>query len=405
MARPSDGTYVGEINSYHLGMTVHVEDALEEAWQQGRSGGDIYERKAAMDALLTEPYTGSTALPSGDTAKIDAILYELAANIYIAPVDATATFDPTKKSQPFTITDEAVGRYLDVESIKDQVYAMVAEMETGVVLIEPKTLYPTYTRAYWEERTALIASAYTTISSTSAEGRNKNIERASALINGTIIEPGHTFSFNNVVGPRTEDNGFYKAIEYAYNKQVEGYGGGVCQVSSTLYWAAVRANLDIVKREQHSLEVNYTEFGYDATVNYDGKKIDFIFKNSTDSPIYIITKVMKQPKEDKNHYRVICEIYGKPLEDGVTYDIVAITTEVPMPEGTVLPDKKAEHVIYTDETYVVEKGSIGYEVDSYKVKYVNGEEVERTFLYHDTYAAVQPVTYVGVSERPLDEIN
>lgn len=395
------GEYVGEINSYHLGMTVHVDDALEEAWQQGRINGEFEERKAAMDALAANPYHGSTALPSSDTAAIDRILNEIAANIYIAPVDATWDFNE-ELTNPFQFTDEVNGRYLDVESIKAQVYDMVSRMETGVILIEPTTLYPTYTRAYLESRMALIASAYTPISSTSEEGRNLNIERACDLINGTVIEPGKTFSFNGVVGPRSKNNGFHKAIEYAYSKQVEGYGGGVCQVSSSIYWAAVRANMEIVKREQHSLEVGYTTFGFDATVNYEGRKIDFVFRNNTDSPIYIITKVVRRPKVDKNHNLVLCEIYGVPLEAGVTYDIVAVTTEVPIPEPTVVPDTKAEHVIYTDETFTVE-GSVGYEVDSYKVKYLNGEEVERTFLYHDTYKVVQPVTYVGVSERPLEE--
>ena len=396
----SIGEYVGEINSYHLGMTVHVDDALEEAWRQGHTGQTAQERKAEMDALLTSPYTVSTALPSSDTAAIDSILNEIAMNIYLAPVDAACYFDP-EKTNPFEITDEANGRYLNVESIKAQVYDMVSRMEKGVILIEPTTLYPTYTRAYWESRTALIASAYTPISSTSEEGRNKNIERACDLINGSIIEPGKTFSFNGIVGPRTKNNGFHKAIEYAYSQQVEGYGGGVCQVSSTIYWAAVRANMEIVKREQHSLKVGYTTFGFDATVNYDGRKIDFVFRNNTESPIYVITKVVRRPKVDKDHNLVLCEIYGVPHEEGVTYDIVAVQTEVPIPEATVVPDKKAEHVIYTDESFT-QPGAVGYEVDSYKVKYVNGAEVERTFLYHDTYKAVQPVTYVGVSERPLD---
>ena len=80
-----------------------------------------------------------------------------------------------------------------------------------------------------------------------------------------------------------------------------------------------------------------------------------------------------------------------------------IPPEVPIPEATVTPDKKAEHVIYTDETFTV-AGRIGYEVDSYKIKYVNGEEVERIHMYHDTYKAVAPVIYTGVSERPLPTV-
>ncbi len=394
------GQYMGEINSYHLGMTVHVDDALNEAWAQGHTGATTEERKAAMDALLVTPYHTSTALPSGDNAAVDRILNEIAAQEYIPAVDAYAQFDP-KLTNPFTITPEVNGKYLDVQSIKAQVYDMVSRMESGTITIAPTTLYPAITQADVARQTALIGTHYTPISTTSTENRNKNIERACDLINGTVVNPGETFSFNGVVGARSKKNGFYTAIEYAYGKQVEGYGGGVCQVSSTIYVAAVRANMTITKREQHSLEVNYTQFGYDATVNYEGRKIDFVFRNTTNSPVYVITKVVKRPKVDKKHYLVLCEIYGAALEEGVTYDIATQVTEVPVPEEVLtVPDEKAEHVTYTDEMFTV-PGKIGYEVDSFKVKYVAGTEAERTPLYHDTYKPVQTVTYVGITERPL----
>lgn len=399
----SGGEYVGEINSYHLGLTVHVDDALNEAWAQGHSSNSASERKNAMDALLVTPYTGSTALPSGDTAAIDRILGEIAQGVYIAPQDATASFNPLY-TNPFEITPETVGRELDVESIKEHVYDMVSRMESGTIVLETKPLYPNYTAADLQNITTLIGSHYTSISTTSTEERNLNIERACDLINGTVIMPGESFSFNGVVGPRTKKNGFHIATVYEYGKEEQGYGGGVCQVSSTIYVAAVRANLEITKRSQHGLIVGYTDLGLDATVNYDGRKIDFAFKNNTGSPIYIITKVMKKPQIDKKRYLVICEIYGTALEPGVTYDLIATQTEVPIPEATIVPDKEAAHVIYVDDVPYTEPGRIGYEVDSYKIKYVNGTEVERTHMYHDTYAPVQPITYVGVSERPISTI-
>ena len=398
------GEYIDEINSYDLGMTVHVDGALNDAWIPGHTGATYEERKASMDALLKTPYHTSTALPSGDTAAIDRILYEIADKVYIPAVDATAIFDPTVNlANPFSITPEVVGRYLDIQSIKAQVYDMVSRMESGTITIEPTPLYPAVTAEAIMKQTTLIGSHYTKISTTSTPNRDINIKRAAELINGTVIEPGKIFSFNGVVGPRTKKNGFEKATVYSYGKEEEGYGGGVCQVSSTMYVAAVRANLEITKRTQHGLVVGYTDLGLDATVNYDGKKIDFAFRNNTDSPIYIITKVMKKHYVDKNHYLVICDIYGPALEEGVTYDLVATQVEVPIPEPTTVPDKKAEHVVYTDETYT-EPGRIGYEVDSYKVKYVNGEKVEETHMYHDSYAVVQPIIYTGVSERPLPTI-
>lgn len=398
------GEFVDEINSYDLGMTVHVDDALNDAWLQGHTGATYEERKDAMDALLQTPYTTSTALPSGDTEAIDRILYEIADKVYIPAVDASAVFDPSVNlASPFSITPEVVGRYLDIQSIKAQVYDMVSRMESGTITIEPTPLYPAVTAEIIMQQTTLIGSHYTKISTTSTPNRDTNIKRAVELINGTVIEPGEIFSFNNVVGPRTKKNGFELATVYSYGKEDEGYGGGVCQVSSTMYVAAIRANLEITKRTQHGLVVGYTDLGLDATVNYEGRKIDFAFRNNTDSRIYIITKVMKKPYVDKNHYLVICDIYGPALEAGVTYDLVATQVEVPIPEPTTVPDKKAEYVIYTDETYT-EPGRIGYEVDSYKVKYVNGEKVEETHMYHDTYEVVQPIIYTGVSERPMPTV-
>ncbi len=399
------GEYMGEINSYHLGMTVHVDDALNEAWQQGHTGATAREKKAAMDALLETPFHTSTALPSGNTADVDRILGEIAASVYIPAQDAyIAEFNPhTGLAHPFTIAEESIGRELDVESIKTQMYDMVSRMESGTIIIEPTPLYPEYTKAQLEQATTLIATHYTKISTTSTPERNANIKRACELITGKVVMPGESFSFNGVVGKRSKANGFQIATVYEYGKEEQGYGGGICQVSSTMYVAAVRANLEITKRSQHGLVVGYTDLGLDATVNYDGRKIDFAFRNNTSSPIYIVTKVMKKPQIDRTRDLVICEIYGQALEAGVTYDLVATQTELPIPEATMVPDKKAEHVIYSDETHTV-AGRIGYEVDSYKIKYVNGEEVERTHMYHDLYEPVAPVIYTGVSERPITTI-
>ncbi|MBR6668394.1 MAG: VanW family protein [Clostridia bacterium] len=395
----STGEYVGEINSYHLGMTVHVDGALNDAWAQGHTGTTA-DRKAAMDTLQVTPYYGSTALPSGDTQAIDRVLGEIARIVYVAPKDAVAHFNPLY-TNPFQIEEEVVGCELDVTSIKGQVYDMVARMESGTIVLQTKPIYPQYTKADLESVTTLISTHYTPISTTSTEERNLNIKRACELINGYVVMPGESFSFNGVVGARSKKNGFHLATVYNYGKEEPGYGGGVCQVSSTIYVAAVRANLEITKRSQHGLVVGYTDLGLDATVNYDGRKIDFAFRNNTSSPIYIITKVMRKPKIDKSRDLVICEIYGAAMEPGVTYDLVATQTEVPIPEPTIVPDKEAAYVIYVDDPPYTEPGRIGYEVDSYKVKYVNGQEVERTHMYHDSYPAVQPITYVGVNERPI----
>ena len=394
------GQLVHRFTAADLGMTVDVNDALAEAWEHGHGSTNVDERKASMDALLTEPYYGYTAQPSGDTSVVSRILNELAAGAYRAPQDATAVFLPDYRSYPFEFTPEVYGRYLDVEPIKAQISAMVDSMESGSIELVPTTIAPKVTEAQLRQQRTLRGKATTEISSTSKPERTANIERAFELINGYVIQPGKSFSFNGVVGQRTAANGFHKAIEYAYGSEREGYGGGVCQASTTVYLAAVRADMTITHREPHSDAVGYTKYGLDATVNLDGKKIDLTFKNNSASDVYVMTYMVRSG----GHWVCHVDIYGEALPEGVTYDLLAETVEVlPAPvDPEYIEDKKGEHVLYVDDEPVLKRSaSNGCIVETFKVKYVNGKEVDREYVARDTYKAKSQQFYVGVKDRPL----
>lgn len=390
---------VRRITAADLGMTVNVHEALEAAWAPGHSSISPAVRKSEMDALLSEPYSGYTALPSGDTTVVDRILDELAAIMYKQPQDAYVSgFDPAAHSYPFEIVPEVVGSYLDVAPVKQQIYDMVARMESGTIRLTPYAVYPAVTEQMLRSERTLLGTALTEISTTSTEGRTANIQRAFELINGTTLKPGDSFSFNGIVGARSAKNGFHLAIEYAYGQEREGYGGGVCQASTTIYLAAVRANMTITKREPHSDKVNYTDYGLDATVNIDGKKIDLTFKNTTNSNVYILSYLVR----GNGRWNCKVDIYGPAHEEGVSYDLVAETVEIlPAPtEPEYVEDKTGTHVIYIDEKPVVKrKASDGVIVETYKVKYLNGEEIERTFVARDTYKAKSQQLWVGVTDR------
>ncbi len=392
------GQLVREVTSSDLNMTVDVDEALEEAWQVGHTGS-IDERKAEMDALAESPYEGYSATPNSDNTEIDNILTTIANQAYIAPVDAQIVFNPSNFNSPLSIVSETVGRCMDVTEAKNQLYRMVSTLESGEIALETQELQPETTKAMLEPKIQLRATAYTPISTTSTENRNMNIQVAFDKINGYMLKPGETFSFNTVVGERTQKNGFYEAIEYAYGSERMGYGGGVCQVSTTLYLAAVKANLTIVKREPHSDAVGYTEYGKDATVS--DKRIDFKFKNDTDSTIFIVCTVTKDSRYDKSKKVCLVSIYGENLGSGVTYDIVTNTVEIlaPPEEPEYVKDTKHEYTTYVDQEYVYRKAKEGCVVESYRVKYVNGVETERTYLYTDTYKAKSEIIYVGTLER------
>ena len=396
-------TYQGEtqavINAGMLGMSVDIGEVMNNAWLQGHEG-DYEQRYAAMEALEETPYEAYTAVPSGDTSVIDNLMAQIKNRIDLSPVNAELVAFDTTQAYPFTFTDERTGLRLDTEPVVEQLYQMVSTMKSGTIELKPETIQPRVTKIDLQKHYMLRSSVYTPISTSSTEERNNNIRRAFELINGTVVTPGSNFSFNGVVGERTEANGFYPAIEYAYNEHVMGIGGGVCQASTTVYQAAVCAGLQIVKREPHSDAVNYTEYGKDATVYWMyNKKIDFVFKNNTTEPIYIVAAVQTDPS---NKRRLIAKVsmYGEDMGD-VRYELESeVVEELPAPIDPVyVKDKQATYVTYTDQEKSVSKARPGYVVKSYRVEYTGNVLSDRKELYTDTYEPRAERIYVGVTKR------
>ena len=131
--------------------------------------------------------------------------------------------------------------------------------------------------------------------------RVRNVTIATSHINGTLLAPGVTFSYNDVVGKRSEEGGYEKAIIFVKGRHVEDIGGGICQTASTLYNAVLRSGLRVVRRQPHCTPVVYVPYGLDATVAYG--VVDFQFRNDTDYPVYIYAKA--------NGRSLTFRIYGK----------------------------------------------------------------------------------------------
>ena len=394
-----NGAMIAEINSDMLAFNVDPTEVMRGAWEKGHTGDDE-QRYADMLHLEQEPYIAYTAQPNGNTQVIDEKLAEIKASIDKPSVDAEMTaFDPSQP-YPFIFTDEAYGLSLDTEPIKEKLYQMVSTMESGSVELIPERLEPSVRKADLIKHYMLRSSVYTPIDKHSTENRNKNIQHAFDYINGYVLNPGKTFSFNNVVGERTESRGFYPATEYVYGEHVEGFGGGVCQASTTLYQAAVCAGLQIIKREPHSDSVSYTDYGKDATVYWVGKrKIDFSFKNNTDDPIYIIAAVQEDPSNKK---RLIAKvtIYGQDMGD-VRYELESeIVETIPAPFNPVyIKDTAGTYVTYKDQQESVTKAKEGYVVNSYLIQYTGNIQTDRKLIYTDTYEAKPERIYVGVKDR------
>ena len=398
-----EGKTLHTVASSDLGVHVQIDSALEGAWNQGHSG-DIQTRYEAMQALAENPYQGYSTVPDESTAQIDGILALLAQQFYVEPADAEMIGFNPDATYPFSFREEVVGQMLETAAVKTELYHRLSSLEGGDLELTLTPIEPEITVQLLKDRYySLRGQGSTPISASSVENRTENIRHAFEIISGTIIQPGKTFSFNGIVGQRTEKNGFLPAPEYVYNEVVEGIGGGVCQASTTVYLAAVRANMRVTSREPHSMAVNYTAYGKDATVYwFSNHKIDLAFVNTTENPIYIKAAVQSDPKNKK---KLVCNvyIYGEGLGDGVSYDIVTEETVIPAPtEAEYIRDKKGEYVTYTDQEYEIRKASSGMSVDSYRVRYEGGKEVSREFLYTDIYKEKARQVYVGIQERPKD---
>lgn len=398
-----DLTYAGQLvermTCQTLNMSFNPEEILTYAFSLAKDG-DIYQRKAAQDRLQQEPYKAYTGIPSADTTVIDQMLAQLKQSIYKAPQDAVLLGFDANASEPFTYQEEVIGRELDIADIKEQLYYKVEHMETGELEIVPTPLYPAVTVAQLQQKTALRSEWVTDIDKHSTENRTNNIRVAFGYLSGTILQPDKRFSFNSTVKTRTEKNGYFEAIEYAYGTEQMGIGGGVCQASTTVYLAALTAGLEILERKPHSAPVSYAKFGLDATVNSEkNHEIDLVFKNNTDSPIYITAAVQSKTGNSKS---LVCRVrvYGESLGN-VKYQTETSTIEILKPPSEIIyvKDRERLYCTYTDEKKKIYGPRDGAVVETYLCTIQDNIEVSRKKISTDTYPYRQERWWIGPYTR------
>ncbi len=391
--RATDGSgRTWNITGNDLKMQYDVADQLDQLWAIGHTGSSA-ERYEQVKQLQQEPATRYTTL-TYDLSRVNQILTQIKGEVDRQPISATRV-DDNSVWPPFTYTDDVSGVELDITGMNEQICAMVDRLESGVVDLTPTPVQAPITRKALEGRIVKLAEYETAIGATSDPGRFINIEVGTKKFDKLIIKSGESVSFNKVAGKRTYSNGYADAPEVAYGDYTMGVGGGICQVSSTLYNAVVNAGLTVTKRTQHSLPSNYVPYGLDATVADD--RLDFVFKNSTNADIYISTEYYKK----KGYWHCKFTIHGRPDPNGYTYKLESqVKEEIPVPEPTYIPDKDAQYVVYNDEMYEASKGDKGYVVDVYMVTLDGkGKEVSREYQYTDTYKTKAPKIYVGVQPR------
>ena len=278
---------------------------------------------------------------------------------------------------PFTIHPEEDGIDFDVEAAKSMLLEEKAEYEIPLKITKPtKTVKQIGTEAFPD----LLATCTTSYKASNVD-RTTNLKLAANKINGVVLLPNEEFSYNKVVGERTISAGYKMAATYASGKVVDGLGGGICQISSTLYDAVVFANLNVTTRRNHQFVTSYLPAGKDATVVWGSQ--DFKFVNSRKYPVRIVATV-----EGGN---ATIQVWG--IKEDVEYDISIETKKI----ATINPTTQyvQDSNLASGEQKVVQAGSNGRKVEAYKVMKLNGKVVSTTLLSRDTYNAMQRIVNVG----------
>ena len=278
---------------------------------------------------------------------------------------------------PFTIHPEEDGIDFDVEAAKSMLLEEKAEYEIPLKITKPtKTVKQIGTEAFPD----LLATCTTSYKASNVD-RTTNLKLAANKINGVVLLPNEEFSYNKVVGERTISAGYKMAATYASGKVVDGLGGGICQISSTLYDAVVFANLNVTTRRNHQFVTSYLPAGKDATVVWGSQ--DFKFVNSRKYPVRIVATV-----EGGN---ATIQVWG--IKEDVEYDISIETKKVATIAFTTQYVQDAS--LPAGQQKVVQAGSNGRKVEAYKVMKLNGKVVSTTLLSRDTYNAMQRIVNVG----------
>jgi len=367
------GDQTWRIDSSQVLVGAKYDAALRFAYAYGRSGS-LQQRIANMNAVETHGMF-LTSEWGYDRIKVRELTDQVADAITQPAVDARLTaFDPVAKT--FVSEAERSG----IEADGDRLYAEViaaldGQQYGGTIQVHTQQTHPRLRQADIAGMFGQMASF--TTNTTKDQDRNTNIALSAQAINGRVVLPGETLSFNDSTGQRTPAKGYREAGAIVGGQLVDATGGGVCQTSSTLFNAVVRADLEIVTRTNHAWPAIYVPRGEDAAV--DWPRLDFVFRNSSEYPVFIVAWFADQ--------KVTVEIYGKKLPPGQTINLESVTTKETRPPSDTLYTRIPEMASGTQK--VARESRIGYQVDTYKVYYMNGTETQRSRLWQTTYRAVQ----------------
>lgn len=368
-----------EVTAEELGIEFSDMSLIEEAMDITRGGNLIKRYKDKKELENGEKVIDMRLSVNHDT--VNALLEAKAGELNQEAVDNGLV----REEGEFVFIKGAQGIEVNVAEsvalveafVRDSWDGTAAEVELAAEIVEPRG-----SKDELSQITDLLGG-YSTNYRDSNANRCTNITVAAGLINGTILYPGDEFSVADAIGPLDASNGYKLAGAYENGQTVESYGGGVCQVSSTLYNAVILAELEVTERSNHSMIVSYVKPSMDAAIAGDYK--DLCFVNNQDLPIYIEGYTVGKD--------VFFNIYGhetRPANRVVTYESEVVSKEQPGIQFVATGDP----VGYIG---VAQSAHVGYVARLWKVVTVDGVEESREIVNKSTYKSSPKIVNVGTA--------
>lgn len=371
-----------------MGLSWGNEEIVEEAAGLGKSGNLITRYKAMKD-LENEDKVYELAFQI-DKQMVKRVLENNAEVLNTEAENAGLT----RENGGFTVIPGSQGVTVNVEEstdILEKYFSLEWEEGAGTVEIAADVVDPKGTEEELSKVKDLLGGFNTSYASSGA-GRSKNVENGASKINGSVVYPGDSFSVYEAVSPFEPENGYELAGSYENGTTVETYGGGICQVSTTLYNAVIRAELEVTERFNHSMIVSYVDPSADAAIAGTYKDLKFV--NNTKAPIYI-----EGYTQGRSLY---FNIFGEETrESGREVSFVSETLSTTEP-GTQYQAAPGQPIGYMSQT---QSSHTGYTAQLWKVVTVNGVEQSREIFNKSTYKASPRIVAVGTASGNPDAVN
>lgn len=364
-----------------VGLSADIEGTVEDALNYGHKGN------------VLKRYKDTKNLEAGNIKNLDLKIniqsdsYDNINNVLVNFNQEASPASIELVDGEFEIQPETIGVAVDTQATLD---ALQADLESAtdfdniLVDVVRSEVKPEVTSEELDGITDKLGEFSTNYSGDS--GRMKNVENGCSFINGTVLMPGEVFDTDATIRPYTEENGYYYAGEYNNGKVVQGLGGGICQVSTTLYNAVLYSELEIVERYNHSLTVGYVQLSQDAAIA--GTTKNFKFRNNTDTPIYIAGAC-----EDG---QITFAIFGKetrPENRTIEFESVLVST---IPPGE--PIEEVDPSLPPGTREVTQNAHTGYVAELWKHIYIDGELTESEKVNTSNYISTPEYVTIGPEE-------